>query len=371
MNPQARLMGLDSNSNATFRGDLLTLARQSRGLTQSELAKLSGISQPTISRLEEHALPSAQQLDRLSAALDYPQTFFEQNDPIYGFGVGELFHRRRKTIPAKVLDSVHAEINVRRMTVTRLLKAIDLPEVALPILDRDAPPMSPEDAARALRTRWLLPPGPVRSVTDTLERSGILVVPGRFETQQVDAIGLWPLQSPPMIFVNGKIPQDRLRLTLVHEVAHFVLHAGWGLDLGPEIEDEANRFAAEFLAPAKEIAPRLHDLSLAKLAHLKRHWRISMGALLVRAKELECISDRRYQTLWTEMGRLGYRKREPREFDVVGEQPGATFTEIVRIHLEELEYSVEEIASIIHLYPHRFREEYLGIPSRPRLLPAN
>lgn len=360
-------MTLD-NKRLLFRSDLLTLARQARGLTQTDLARRSGISQPTISRFEESAVPSDGQLERLSTALDYPSSFFFQNDQIYGFGVGELFHRRRKTIPIKTLNAVHAEINIRRMVVSRLLKAVDIPEVMLPIVDRDDPPAPPEEAARALRARWLLPAGPVGSITDTLERAGILVIPIRFDTQLVDAIGLWPANTPPMVFANQEVTHDRLRLTLMHEVAHFVLHAGWGLSLAPEIEDEANRFAAEFLAPAREIAPQLSNLSLAKLAQLKRHWKISMGALLVRAKELGRISDRRYQALWAEMGRLGYRLREPREFDVTGERPTATFAELIRIHREDLQYSDEEIANICQMNPDSFKQEYMSISAGPRLI---
>lgn len=356
-------------ARAQYRPDLLTLARQSRGMTQKDLAVRTGLSQPTISRLEEQASPSDDQLDRLSKALGYPIPFFYQTDPIYGFGVGELFHRRRKTIPATTLQAVHAEMNIRTMVIRRLVKAVDIPPVDLPIVDQDSLPTSAQDAARALRARWRVPSGPVRSVSDLLERSGILVIPGNFDTHQVDAIGLWPLQLPPVIFVNTAVTQDRLRLTLMHEVGHFVLHAGWGLDLGPEIEDEANLFSAEFLMPANEIAPHLRNLSLAKLAQLKRHWRVSMAALLVRAKETNAITLRQYQSLWTEMGKLGYRKREPPEFEVTGETPGASFHEIVRIHTELLKYPGDELARMTNLTTEEFEEKYLGVMQGPRLVP--
>lgn len=351
-----------------FRPDLMTLARQSRGLTQKDLAALTGLSQSTISRLEEQALPSGDQLEGIAAALDYPVSFFHQTDPIYGFGVGELFHRRRKTIPATKLQAVHAEMNIRTMVLRRLAKSVEIPPVDLPIVDRDTPPASPADAARALRARWHVPPGPVRSVSELLQRSGIFVVPGNFDTPQVDAIGIWPLQMPPLIFVNNEVTQDRLRMTLMHEVGHFVLHAGWGLDLGPEIEDEANQFSAEFLLPAKEIVPHLRNLSLEKLVQLKRHWRVSMAALLVRAKDLECITPRRYQALWTEMGKLGFRRREPVEFDVTGETPDTTFNELLRIHTEDLQYSAMELAQMANLTTDEFKEKYLGVPQEIRLL---
>src|SRR5688500_2234757 len=120
--PQRQVVDSEQRIRGPFRPDLLTLARQSRSLTQTDLARLSGLSQSTISRLEEQASPTDSQLNRLSDALDYPNTFFFQTDLIYGFGVGELFHRRRKTIPAKTLEAVHAEMNIRCMVLRRLIK---------------------------------------------------------------------------------------------------------------------------------------------------------------------------------------------------------------------------------------------------------
>ena len=351
-----------------FRPDLLTLARMSRGMTQKDLAAAADISQSTVSRLEEQATPSDPQLARLATALGYPPSFFFQPDPVYGFGVGELFHRRRKTMSTRALNAVHAEMNVGMMATRRLLKAIDPNPVDLPIVETEGPPAGPCEAARALRARWLVPPGPVKSVAELLDRAGILAIPFESVPPEVDAIGIWPVGLPPLIFFNPRVPQDRLRLTLVHEVAHFVLHSGWGLALGPEIENEANRFAAEFLVPAADAVPQLRQVTLAKLASLKRHWRVSMAALLVRAKELGGITPRRYQALWTEMGKLGYRTKEPTSLDVTGEEPGSTFNEILRLHLEELVYSPEELAQMTHLLPHEFIERFLGGTAGPRPL---
>src|ERR1019366_9937990 len=85
---------------------------------------------------------------------------------------------------------------------------------------------------------------------------------------------------------------DRLRLTLVHEVGHIIMHES----ATPTMEVEANAFAAEFLAPRKEIKGSLLGLNMAKLADLKRHWKMSMQALIMRAYELKTIteSQRRY-----------------------------------------------------------------------------
>lgn len=332
-----------------FRPELLVLARQSRGMTQSQLSKITGISQSMISRIEQQGLaPTPVQLDILADAVHYPQGFFSQDDQLYGFGIGELFHRRRQSIAAKALERIHAELNVNRMMLNRLLVAIDIPPLNLPSLEGAEVRSAPRDAARALRARWLMPSGPVASVSDILEQAGIILLPGVFDTDLVDAIGLWPMKSPPLIFFNPAVPQDRLRFTLMHEVGHLVLHSGWNLDAGPQLEAEANAFAGEFLAPEREIRPQLRNLTMSRLPGLKRHWRMSMASLVVQARELDAISADAYQSLWREMSRMGLRKREPPTLDVTGETPGSAFFEILRLYRDELQYSVEEIAQVVH-----------------------
>lgn len=365
MGPAAKSMDL---LNRTYRPDLLTLARQARALSQTELGRLAGLSQPTVSRLEEHSEPSAEQLSKLSDALGMPCDFFFIPEPVYGFGVGELFHRRRKTISAKNLNRIHAQVNLHRIAAGRLLKAVDLPPVDLPVADERGDAITPEAAARALRSRWLLPPGPIASVSETLEAAGILVIPVDFRTSLVDAIGQWAPQLPPIIFVNPSVTQDRLRFSLMHEVGHFVLHAGWGLDLGPSIEEEADRFASEFLVPEYELKQSLPKISLMTLAHLKRHWKVSMAALLYRATALGTISRAQAERLWTEMGKLGYRKREPEQFDVFCEDLGVTFREVLRLHLDDLGYSVPELARMVSLNEAEFSESILGRPVGLRLV---
>jgi len=100
-----------------------------------------------------------------------------------------------------------------------------------------------------------------------------------FETSKIDAISEWVPGYPPIVLVNSneEIPTSRLRLTLAHEIGHLVMHQ---LSSSPDIEDEANRFAAEFMMPRREIKASLYRLNLAKLTDLKRDWKVSMPALV-------------------------------------------------------------------------------------------
>src|SRR6185437_12215941 len=120
---------------------------------------------------------------------------------------------------------------------------------------------------------------------------------------------------------------DRERLTLCHEIGHLVMHQS----VRPEIEDEANAFAAEFLMPEAEIRAQLADLTIHRLAALKSLWRVSMQALLYRAQELNVIGRGKAQYLWIQLSRLGYRTREPIELDPPRED-ASTLRQLVDVH---------------------------------------
>src|SRR5207237_8359972 len=80
--------------------------------------------------------------------------------------------------------------------------------------------------------------------------------------------------------------------------------------------------AGEFLMPEK--AMRLEIVSpvnLDTLAPLKPRWGVSIQALIVRARELDIISPRKYTYLFQQLSMRGWRNREPRIFDIPLEKP--------------------------------------------------
>ena len=163
---------------------MLTLARESRGFTQTELAELLDISQAMLSKLEAGAkLPTQDMIARLAVALRYPPGFFYQTDPTFGPGLSEFYHRRRQDVGVKVLTRIHAQINVIRMHIARLLQAVELPELKIRPFERDD--FSPQETARAVRAFWQLPTGPVANVVKAIEDAGGIVIRYPFGTPRV------------------------------------------------------------------------------------------------------------------------------------------------------------------------------------------
>jgi Zn-dependent peptidase ImmA (M78 family)/DNA-binding XRE family transcriptional regulator len=326
-----------------FNREMLILARESRALTQTALAEQAAFSQGEISKFENGLrIPTTEQARRIASHLRYPEGFFYLNEVMRDFGSGCVYHRKRKTAPEIKVRQLLALVNIRRIQIAQLLSSITpTTEYTFELMDVDEFNNAAE-VAKALRAIWKLPPGPIQNVVRLIESAGGIVVTMDFGTDKIDALSQWLPGMAPVFLVNQRIPIDRLRFTLMHEVGHIVMHRF----PTETMEREADLFAAEFLMPEREIKPQLTGLSLVKLANLKPYWRVSMAALLYRASDVDAINQRTRTYLWMQMGKRGYRKHEP--VAIAPEEP-TTLKELVRLHRSELGYSSEEVMRIMQL----------------------
>lgn len=323
---------------------MITLAREARGLSQSRLAELSGISQAHISKIEASIVDASPEIvATIAKALRKPPAFFYQTDPIFGAGTSEFFHRKKQAVPAGALRQFHAQINIITMHLTRLLRAVDLPECKIPALEVGDYKGGAAEAARVVRATLHVAAGPIPSVVKIIEDAGGLVVPVAFGSYEIDAISRWRPGLPPLFFMNTTAPVDRFRMSLAHELAHMVLHRIPEQDM----ENQANVFASEFLIPASEVKQRLYGLNLNRLAALKPYWRVSMSALLMKATDLRCITPGTARYLWSQMAMRGYKKREPAELDLPPEQP-TLLRELLDYYRNDLGYSIENLAGALN-----------------------
>jgi Zn-dependent peptidase ImmA (M78 family)/transcriptional regulator with XRE-family HTH domain len=346
--------------NQLFNPEMLILARESRELSQSELSRLISVNQATISRVEGGVLqPSEDLVSILAKKLRYHESFFCQADKVYGFNSTVFFHRKRQSLADRVLRKLHAQMNIARMRVARLVRSgtLETPFRFQHIESNEYGGTT--EAARIVRSTWMLPPGPVRNVTQAIEDAGGIVIGMDFGTRQADAVSEWVPPHPPIFLLNcnSDIPGDRLRLTLAHELAHVVLHNF----PKPDMEKEANEFAAEFLMPRKEIKPSLYGLTMAKIADLKRYWKVSMAALIMRAYELKTITESQRKYLFINVAkRSGGRIHEPLESEMPLEEP-QVFDRLIKTHVHDLAYTPGQLSNILFFDDEQeFRNEYLG-----------
>lgn len=347
-----------------FNPDMLVLARESRGYTQSELAKLVGVEQGTISKLEAGLLFTPEELiSKVANVLKYPIQFFSQNEKVYGFGSSVFYHRKRQGLPMKQLRQLHAEVNIRRFGVRKLLRAagVDTPN-KFERLDPQEYRGRVEVIARAVRAAWHIPPGPIRNLIETLENAGAIIIRHDFGTRKADAVSEWIEPNPPIFFVNSHpdVTGDRMRFSLAHELGHVVMHEY----PVPDMEEQADRFAAEFLMPERDIAHQLTRLTLPKLAMLKQQWRVSMGSLIEQAHRIGNISKSQRSRLIIQLRSDTHSYREPIDTDIPVEKP-ALLDELIQAHLNGLGYSVQELSLLMNELESEFVTKYMP---RPKVL---
>jgi Zn-dependent peptidase ImmA (M78 family)/DNA-binding XRE family transcriptional regulator len=327
---------------------VVTLARLTRHLTQSQLAKKAEMAQGTISKVEAGIIGLTQaEIEKLSAALDYPAHFFFSEFRVEGPGVAELYHNRKKQkAGTTLLQYAYATAAMREMHIDVLLRSWDEPADGIPSFPIDEFNYEPAKIARTIRAIWRIPAGPIRNLTETIEEAGGIILRCDFATQHIDGFSRYRKNRPPLFFLNRSLLPDRWRWTLAHELGHVVMHST--ADPYPEMEQDANRFANEFLMPANEIRTQLLNLTFPKLAALKRQWKVAMQALLMRAGELEIISPRQKQYMFMQLTKAGYRMREPEALDPPLEEP-RLLAEIIEFHKSKLGYSDKDIRHALAL----------------------
>jgi Zn-dependent peptidase ImmA (M78 family) len=327
-----------------FNPQMLTLARESRGITRSELGQRIGASAGYVSKVEDGVLtPSDARLAEIAEALHYPVALF--TDPKRPAGIDSpcLYHRKRKTLPIKALRLVEAKMHMTRFQVRRLLAEVEVdPPNTMHSLDPDEYG-SPEKVAQALRRAWGVPRGPIRNMVELIEAAGGVVVTADFGHGKLDGLSCWEKDGPPFFYLNESKPTDILRFTLAHELGHITMH----FVPTPDPEDEADRFAAEFLMPAAEIRGQLQNLQFARLGPMKTHWRVSMKNIITRAARLNAITSGRARSLYVQLSEKGYVSEEPYPLDP--ERPkllGAAF----QVHTQDHGYALRELSDVVRLH---------------------
>lgn len=326
-------------------------------MTQADLATGSGISQTKLSKIEGDLLrPSDEDVKKLSHALELPVAFFGHRGPRPARGSTCLFHRKKQSALVRDLNRVHARFAYMRMQIEQLLAGVKIDASrSLYQIDVDAMSGDVERIAQIVRQTWGLPPGPVENLTICIEHAGVIVVRTSFDSDDIAAMSFWPDTGPPIIFVNSASPGDRLRFSLAHELGHLVMHTA---PIG-DIEQDANRFAAEFLMPGASILPELASgpVTIQKLAAMKMRWKVSIQSLAGRAHDLSVVTDRQYRSLMMQISKMGWRTSEPVRIEP--EEP-TVLPSIINHYLTRKGYTLAELSALAISHEPEFRRQFLG-----------
>lgn len=293
-----------------FQPGTFAMARASRQMTLAQLAERSGLSTPTLSRIEQGLRDvDPYEVEVLAKAVGYPTATMYEPLPANSLGLPAFYHRKLSAAGEKQVRGIEGRCLMASIGLRNLLKLVELDAPhSIPTLDRDDYDGDPEKAAAHARLRWQMPRGPIPNLIEVIERAGGLVIHCDFGVEAMDALYQPAPQLPPLFWMNSNKPFDRARFSLAHELGHVVMHHVY--TEAPQAEVEADKFASAFLMPRADFRSECQmRLDLPALAQLKQRWRVSMAAIVRRAKDLHAISEYQYKSLVIQMASM--RKVEP------------------------------------------------------------
>jgi Zn-dependent peptidase ImmA (M78 family)/transcriptional regulator with XRE-family HTH domain len=311
---------------AFFDGARLTLARHLAGLRKSDLAALVGMTPTAVAAWESGAKrPTPATVARLGLSLRVEPGFFAMRPSDIAALSGPPHFRSLRATTQLARDQAFGYGRLAVDIAASLEKHVEYPAPDLPLLPVTPDPVSrgavaegqqdlPEQAARQVRQRWGMAPGPAPHLVRLLENHGVLVVFSPPQTANVDAYSFDSRLRPVVVLNPVKHDYYRQRFDVAHELGHLVMHAD-AEPGGRLTEDQANRFAAEFLMPRADIREHLPTAmnggAWQALARLKEHWGTSIQALLYRARRLGTMSEVSYRNAMNTLTSRGWRRSEP------------------------------------------------------------
>lgn len=339
-----------------INNERIKLARESRGFSQSALAKsMKTISQSMLSKIEKgFAECSEETLIELSHLLNYPTSFFYKKHQAYQ--IKEFYYRKNLSTTITKNKILEAKINIISSHISELLDNVEL-DVDLPYTDIRDKELTPDRFAEQVRSYFKLPKGPIENLIKVLEKRGVVIHFVDFdETYKFSGINFHTKDGIPVILVNSNHPNSRKIFTIAHELGHLLMHENFIVsDDMKMIETEANSFASNFLMPRADIKADLYGFSETNLASLKKYWKVSIQALTYRAKSLGVLTSDQYRRWVTKFNYYGWRKKEPFEF-IIGEPN--LLSKMLLLHFEDLEYSKNEMLNMFGLNEKEFNEYY-------------
>ena len=336
-------------------------ARLMKGYSLQDLADALGnqLSRQALHRYEKgEVIPDSEKINLLSKVLNVKPDYFFRNTSIE---LSEIEYRKLSKMSQK-----EATI-IKEKTREYLSRYLELEEIIGLEMEFDNPLKNfgivnsyhqINQAAEQVRKKWSLGDGAIFNVVELLEDKKIKIIKLNVDE---DFDGL-------QTFVNGNIPvlaynirktnkPDRIRLTLLHELAHLLLSFG-DVTLKQK-ETLCFQFAAALLLPEKTIKSELGEhrnkLSINELGLIKKQYGISMQAIVMRARDCGIINEYYTKQFFFLIKQMNWKVDEPYEY--IGIEESNRFEQLLFRALVEEQISISKAASLNNQSLAEFRKQ--------------
>ena len=318
-----------------FYGENLKFARLYRGLSMEQLGEKIGKSKQIISQYEsteDQQQPPFDIVVKISEELKFPIAFFYENCNAKIERINTYF---RALLSSNKKDKIVQENKATVIIeIYRFLeKYIEFPTLNIPKIEKsDLETRNLKKITQTIRESWNLSDGPIADIVNVLEMNGFIVSSINTNTMDIDAFTQYIRLDGEKYFciVVGKEKESfaRRQFSIAHELAHVILH-NTNLDVENlsreefrSMEREADKFAAELLLPSESFRKDLiYPTNLKFYEELKKKWKVSILAMLMRAAELKVITQNQLQYLIKQYYSKGYRNGEPLDDTIKMQEP--------------------------------------------------
>ncbi|MFB4325983.1 XRE family transcriptional regulator [Priestia sp. BR_2] len=338
-----------ANLQQQFIPDRLRQLRVALGYSSVDFSDKIEVSRQALNQFETNRItPSFDTMKRIELVTGFPMSYFFK--PLTQVNEGPFLFRAN-------LSSLKKTKEMSRFLMLQLQEIfeyyesfLDFTPVNIPLLEFDLNSSIEdiEDIAVEVRKHWGLGLGPISHIYRLLENNGVIIGQLNKRLDKIDAFSQWRNGRPFIITGSDDFSACRLRLNAMHEFGHLLLHtdseyeerANKDAEFYAKVEEQAYRFAGAFLLPREAFLNELYSTSIQHLVELKERWGVSIAAMIRRCKDLEIISESKYESLMRQIKKHG--KVEPLD-DVIQREKPTAFSQAAKMIVEHGLKSKQEI----------------------------
>jgi len=304
-------------------------------------------------------MPDEEKINLLCKAFKVNKDYFFRSTKVE---LGEIEYRKLSKMPQKEATKVKEQTREYLSRYLELEEILGLPyEFDNPLKDAGLVTSYEHitEAAKKLREIWKLGIDAIFNVVELLEDKNIKVVK-LYVDDTFDGLQTLVNEKIPVVAYNAnKINKpDRIRFTLLHELAHLLLKFGNVTER--EKETLCFQFAGAMLLPEETIKAELGEhrnkLSTLELANIKKQYGISMQAIVMRAKSCGIINEHYTKQFFFFINQMNWKVDEP--YDYVGVEESNRFEQLLFRALIEDQISISKAASLKNQSVADFRKEH-------------
>ena len=303
---------------SSFNGARLKAARQYNGMTIGDVAQAINVSNQSISQFENNKTePKYENVFILCNLLGFPREYFYEKDDIE-VTVGNTYFRSLASTSKKDRNAQVERVKILAKIYEAVQEHIRFPKFDLEVQDG----ANSEELAKYVREKWMLGEKPIYNLIDIMEKHGIVITNAFEKNTSIDAyshVEIINHTSVPIVVLGYETNIFRQQFNAAHELGHILTDGMFDLEELTkaeyrDMEKYMNQFAGTLLVPKDLLIKDLHGnvkTDVRYYVELKKKYRVSAQALIVRANQIGAITSNQYLYLMKQISQLNYRKNEP------------------------------------------------------------